>query len=271
MSEQQSVRIERRQYRKRFGCRPLPHGCYPIFPMILSILGWIASVVEDGCSYARVTGPIVQSVTGSSDVPFLEFGFNSYRRPIYNSDNESWKTSLDLACLQYDESLIKRDTFWTVGEAFAFVSLVLGGGGALFLCLTTCFVFSPGTWRWTGYEIMTAAIFQALCFIWFHTKVCAENSCALVYGSITDIIAAFLWLISGLAILTKYPLPVQKANNTVNMNESRHIQRNQNKSANQRNNTSNNEITNQLELSNMENNFETEELEKSIEEGPDIV
>ncbi len=271
MSEQPPVRIERRQYKKRFGCRPLPHGCYPMLPMILSVLGWIASVLEDGCSYARVTGPIVHTLTGSSDVPFLEFGFNSYRRPVYYPDNDSWKTSMGLACLQYDDSIIKRDTSWTVGEAFAFVSLVLGGGGALFLCLTSCFVFSPGTWRWTGYEIMTAAIFQSLCFVWFQTKICTENSCALVYGSITDIIAAFLWFISGLAILTKYPLPVPKAKNTGNMNGSRHNQRNQSKSPNQRNNTSNNEMKSQLELSNMENNFETEELETSIEEGPDIV
>jgi hypothetical protein len=62
---------------------------------------------------------------------------------------------------------------------FAFLALVLGGGGALFVWCSTCFVFSKGTWRWTGYELLLASLCQAMTFVWFGTQICTWNTCGL--------------------------------------------------------------------------------------------
>ena len=99
-----------------------------------------------------------------------------------------------------------------MGKAFEFFSLVLGGGGALFLWFSSCFVFSPVTWRWAGHEVFAAASFQACAFIWFATAMCRMegNTCALFFGSKADIAAAMFWLTSAVAIYMRYPSPQPK-------------------------------------------------------------
>jgi hypothetical protein len=85
--------------------------------------------------------------------------------------------------------------------------LVLGGGGALFLWFSSCFVFSPGTWRWAGYEVFGAFLFQCLSFLWFRTEMCGNNDCELFYGSKLNIAAASLFLFSSLLVICRYPAP----------------------------------------------------------------
>lgn len=190
-----------------YGCRLLPHGGYALLPATLSTMAWITSLAQDGCDYSHLTGPSVAALTGSDNVPYLEVGFNAYREPDYNIETGKWVVEYSGKCLEYDREI--TDAYWDVSKAFAYLSLVFGGGGALFIWCSSCFVFGPGTWRWAGYEVLAACIFQSLSFLWFLTAICAEegNQCALFFGSKSDMVAAIFWLISAIAIFARYPKP----------------------------------------------------------------
>lgn len=169
-------------------------------------MAWIASLAQDGCDYSRLTGPSVGSLTGT-DVPYLEVGFNAYRKPEYSSESNTWTVEYSGKCIDYEEEF--TDMYWNISKAFAYLSLVFGGGGALFLWCSSCFVFGPGTWRWAGYEVLAASVFQSLSFLWFQTSMCKEegNQCALFFGSKSDIVATTFWFISALTIFARYPKP----------------------------------------------------------------
>lgn len=191
-------------------CRLLPHGAYTLVPAVLSTLAWFASLSQDGCDYARVTGPIVEEATESKAIPFIEMGLVAYREATYDPDSKSWKGTYTGDCIDYDEDLFTMDGYWKAGKGFAFLAIVLGGGGALFLWFSSCFVFSPGTWRWAGYEVFIASFFQGMQFIWFQNEVCRENDCSLYYGSNLDIAAATLWFVAAMFIFCRYPAPTPK-------------------------------------------------------------
>lgn len=203
---------------QRKGCSLLPHGAYTLIPATLSTMGWIASLAQDGCDYSRLTGPTVDDLTAGGTVvvvggiPWLEVGFNAYRAPQYWPQDNEWKVDYSSRCIAYDPDVVAMDIFWKLGKAFEFFSLVLGGGGALFLWFSGCFVFSPATWRWAGHEVFAAATFQSMAFIWFATSMCRQegNACSLFFGSKADIAAAAFWLTSALAIYLRYPLPQPK-------------------------------------------------------------
>lgn len=188
--------------------RLLPHGGYTLIPAVLSTVAWLASLSQDGCDYARLEGYVVASVTKSTSVEFLEVGFAAYREPVL--EGEEWKIQYTGTCLAFDENFI-QDAYWMAAKAFAFLALVLGGGGALFLWFSSCFVFSRGTWKWAGYEVLLASISQLLSFLWFATSICntGDSTCAPSYGSKADIAAAALWLIAAVSIFCKYPSPKQ--------------------------------------------------------------
>jgi hypothetical protein len=188
-------------------CRLLPHGGYTLIPAVLSTVAWLSALSQDGCDYARLTGYIVAEATMSSAVEYLEVGMNAYRAPTLI--NGEWKVDYRSSCLAYDDEFFTIDAYWKVAKGFDFASLVLGGGGALFLWFSTCFVFSRGTWKWAGYEVLLASIFQLLAFLWFNTYICREgdNQCSLFYGSKADIASATLWLVSALCIFCRYPAP----------------------------------------------------------------
>lgn len=185
--------------------RLLPHGGYTLIPAVLSTVAWLASLSQDGCDYARLTGFLVAQVTQSTAVEFLEVGFTGYRQPILEGDD--WKIQYTATCLALDDAVFVQDAYWTASKAFAFIALVLGGGGALFLWFSSCFVFSRGTWKWAGYEVLLASIFQACSFLWFLTSICntGDSACTLSYGSNADIAAAALWLASAMTIFCHYP------------------------------------------------------------------
>jgi hypothetical protein len=186
-------------------CRLLPHGGYTLIPAVLSTVAWIAALSQDGCDYAYLTGYIVAEATKSTAVEYLQVGRNAYRVPILV--NGQWNIDYSSSCIAYDDQVFTIDAYWQASKGFAFVSLVLGGGGALFLWFSSCFVFSRGTWKWAGYEVLFASIFQCLAFMWFNTYICREgdNQCSLSYGSKADIASATCWLVSALCIFCRYP------------------------------------------------------------------
>lgn len=206
-------------------CSLLPHGGYTLLPAVLSTMAWLASLAQDGCDYARITGPVVNDLTQSNIIPYLEVGFNAYREPSYYPDEDKWKVEYTGHCYDYGD-VVNIDGYWKVAKAFAFISLVFGGGGALFLWFSSCFVFSPGTWRWAGYEVFIASFFQGMAFLWFRTEMCqAEgNDCGLFFGSKTDIVAAVFWFVSAITIFLRYPTPTPKTGDTRNGAQAREVE-----------------------------------------------
>eukprot|EP00545_Synedropsis_sp_CCMP1620_P005545 CAMPEP_0119015100 /NCGR_PEP_ID=MMETSP1176-20130426/10559_1 /TAXON_ID=265551 /ORGANISM="Synedropsis recta cf, Strain CCMP1620" /LENGTH=244 /DNA_ID=CAMNT_0006968367 /DNA_START=191 /DNA_END=925 /DNA_ORIENTATION=- len=188
----------------------LPHGAYSLFPAVLCTLAWLASLSQDGCDYSSVSGSVVQQIAKNKDVPFVEIGFVAYREPTYNEEDKTWNVAYTGACATYDPDL--EDSFWKAAKGFAFGALVLGGASSLFLWFSTCFIFSRGTWRWAGYQVVLAFICQALAFLWFGTAICKDedNSCDLFYGSKADIAASVLWFASAVLIFARYPKPQLK-------------------------------------------------------------
>jgi hypothetical protein len=204
-------------------CRLLPHGAYSLLPAILATLAWLCSISQDGCNFARLEGPIVRDITNSEIIPYVEVGFVAYRKPQYNPVDDSWNVVYGGGtCLMFDDTLSSsiQDSYWIAAKLLAFVALVLGGAGALFVCFSTCFVLSKATWRLAGYQILLACICQCLSFIWFATNICHHddddvnvNSCHLFMGSKADICASIFFLGSGLLILHRYPKSAPKVNN----------------------------------------------------------
>jgi hypothetical protein len=170
----------------------------------LASIAWFASLFQDGCDFSQVTGPIVSQLASNSLVPWLEFGIGAYREPVLLNDG-TYESSFDGECLLYPDDLI--DAAWTTSRAFAFLALVMGGGGTLFVWFSTCFVFSKGTWRWSGYELLAASLCQAIAFCWYSTQICSWNTCSMFWGSQADIVATVLWFVCGMLILLRYPPP----------------------------------------------------------------
>ncbi|KAL3780489.1 hypothetical protein HJC23_012574 [Cyclotella cryptica] len=190
-------------------CSCCPHGFYVVLPAILSTFGWLVRLSQDGCDYSRLTGPIVAELTSNPRIPFLDVGFNQYRVPT--EDNGEWYSDYRFGCYEYNSDVVNIDSVWTFAKVMGFLSLVFGGGGALFLWFSSCFLFSKSTWRWAGYELLLATVFQALTFSWFGTEMCHgndnQNACTLYYGSKADFLTLSCWLVSSAFVFAKYPSP----------------------------------------------------------------
>ena len=187
----------------------LPHGWYSLIPPVLATMAWMSSLFQEGCDYAKITGSLVQALA-DSDAPYLEAGFSAYREPIYNTDAQEWEIQYTGACLEYpvEPVNIDEDTYWQISKFLDFAASVLGGAGAFFLWFATACVFSPGTWRWTGYEVFCAALFQALSFLWFRNSLCSQRDdtvCELSWGAKMDAVAASLWFAAAVLIFIHYP------------------------------------------------------------------
>ena len=187
--------------------RQLAHGWFSLLPTLLTMFGWFAALFQDGCDYVKVTGPIVQEIATQPNAPYLEAGRNAYREPYYNAKSDSWKTEYVGQCLIYPEDQVDMDTYWTVSKGLDFASIVLGGTGTLFLWFSACCVFSRGTWRLAGCQVLLACLFQAASFLWFRTSLCEENTCELFWGSKADIGACVLWFLAAMLIFCHYPVP----------------------------------------------------------------
>jgi hypothetical protein len=191
--------------------RMLPHGSYSLIPAVLTTMAWLASLFQDKCDFARVTGDIVATLSGADDTPFLEFGFAAYREPIFDGNTGKWHVVYTGKCLEYPEGsdIVDQDVSWNAAKICAFFASVLGGAGAFFLWFSTCCVFGRATWRLAGYEVLLAAIFQSLAFVWFTTDMCQDpgNDCSLFWGSKADILATCFFTLAALLIFCYYPVP----------------------------------------------------------------
>jgi len=163
------------------------------------------------CDYASLRGNNVALLSGDTAMPFSEVGLSFYRLPSYSQELNTWTAPLTGECLVYPPD-IPMDATWTFAKVCSFLALVFGGGGALFLWFSSCFVFGPGTWRWAGYEVLIASVLQSLTFVFFNTAMCKTNEshCSLFLGSKLDIVSAVFWLVSALSIFLKYPYPSPK-------------------------------------------------------------
>ena len=186
-------------------CRLLPHGAYSLLPATLTTLGWIASLFHDACNYAKVTGNVVDDMSNTPDLPFVQVGFQAYREASYNVETNEWDIVKSGVCIEYPSDVVEMDWYWNFSKAFSFLALVLGGGATFFLWIPTCLRFNRGSWRWAGYEVALACIFQALSFLWFATDLCMNNNCELLYGAKADIIATVFWFVAALLIFCHYP------------------------------------------------------------------
>lgn len=180
----------------------LPHGVYSLFPSVLTTIGWLSSVFQDGCDFAKLTGDLVGQIASTPDATYLEVGFKAFREPL--SDGTARYLG---PCTAYPDELVNQDTLWTTAKGFAFFAQVLGLSSALFLWFSTCCVFSKGTWHLASVQIALAAVCQACSFIWFQTEMCEENSCDLFWGSKTDIVATVFWTLAAAMMCCKYPEP----------------------------------------------------------------
>ncbi|EED94413.1 predicted protein [Thalassiosira pseudonana CCMP1335] len=182
-------------------CRCFPHGIYVVLPAIFATFAWLSSLSQDGCDYARLTGPI--------DIPFLDVGFNQYREPLQHPTEGTWYVDYRLNCDPYNTDVVNIGGVWSFSKVMAFLSLVFGGGGSLFLWFSTCFIFTKGTWRWAGCELVAATVCQSLSFVWFKVDMChgndGQDKCELNYGSKANILASVFWLASVVCIFGKYP------------------------------------------------------------------
>ncbi|EEC47786.1 predicted protein [Phaeodactylum tricornutum CCAP 1055/1] len=192
--------------------RLLPHGVYSLIPTVLTSMAWLASIFQDNCGFARLSGDIVADMTSSTEVPWLEVGFTAFREPRHNMQTNQWEVVYTGTCLPYPD-VVEIDLIWKTSKAFAFLALVLGGGGTFFLWFSTCCVFSRGTWRWAGYEVLFASFFQALAYIWFRTAMCTSNQCDMSNGSNADIVATLLWFMAAVVIFARYPKPAEPIEN----------------------------------------------------------
>eukprot|EP00522_Entomoneis_paludosa_P015193 CAMPEP_0172460086 /NCGR_PEP_ID=MMETSP1065-20121228/35455_1 /TAXON_ID=265537 /ORGANISM="Amphiprora paludosa, Strain CCMP125" /LENGTH=297 /DNA_ID=CAMNT_0013215009 /DNA_START=232 /DNA_END=1125 /DNA_ORIENTATION=- len=186
--------------------------------------GWLLALFQDGCDYVRVTGPIVAEIATQPNAPYLEAGRNAYREPYYNARSDTWETEYIGNCLVYPENSVNIDVYWNVSKGFDFIAIVLGGTGTLFLWFSACCIFSRGTWRLAGFQVLMAAVFQAASFLWFKTDLCnggsedttdnqvegvnSTNECELFWGSWSDIASVISWTLAAVFIFCHYPVPV---------------------------------------------------------------
>lgn len=182
---------------------------------LLSFVLFLAFSPHFRCDYASLRGDNVALLSGDAVTPYAEVGLSFYRLPSYSQELNTWTAPLTGECLVYPPD-IPIDGTWKFAKVCSFFALVFGGGGALFLWFSSCFVFGPGTWRWAGYEVLIASILQCLAFVFFNTAMCKTNGshCSLFLGSKLDIVSAVFWLVSALSIFLKYPYPSPKVPGT---------------------------------------------------------
>jgi hypothetical protein len=189
-------------------CRLLPHGAYSLLVAVLTTMGWISALYQDGCNYAKLQGDL-SDFNVADDVPYLEVGMNAYRVPKYEANAANYEVTFG-RCALYPEH-VRTDTAWNAAKAFVFVSLVLGGGATFYLWISTCCRFSRGSWRWAGYEVAAACLIRCLTFVWFLTSMCGSSgrTCSLFYGAKADIMAAAFWFVAAALIFLYYPTPIE--------------------------------------------------------------
>ena len=140
----------------------------------------------------------------------------TYREASLN-DNDTWEIDYNQLCKYYNEDIVNIDGVWKFSKIMSFLALVFAGAAVLLIWFSSCFTFSPNTWKWVGCELLTATIFKLLSYSWLATSMCRYNSCSISYGARADIVACVTWFISGVLVLLRYPSP-KTANTPTNTN-----------------------------------------------------
>uniref|UniRef100_A0A7S1BPN6 Uncharacterized protein n=1 Tax=Corethron hystrix TaxID=216773 RepID=A0A7S1BPN6_9STRA len=216
--------------RTKLSCQCLPHGPYTLLPLLLSFAGWYTSVIFSACDFALLYVPPSGNGDGAGDASFLDplssslptagivrIGYSGYR-----------EVDVDLLpvgrCEPYSEDYGPPGSVFLISKAAKFIGLVFGGGGWLLLAFSGCFIFSPPSWRWTGYEFLAAAACQILAFLFLWGAPCVRRTefqqgvasedwggggegCRMSVGGRADAWAVLLWAVAGLAMLRVYPVP----------------------------------------------------------------
>ena len=204
----------RKNKKKRCGVL-LPHGGFPLVPASLSTMAWLASLFQDGCDFARLTGVSLTALNNSTDFPFAEIGFESYRVPIHNFEKDEWTIRYTDRCLDYkapdvNGEEIKFDLYWKVGKMMHLLATIFGGAGTLLLWFAAIFMaFTKTQWRWAAFECAIASLFQFFSFLWFFNNFCSASGshCHLFFGSTLNIVSIILYLTASAIICLKYPEP----------------------------------------------------------------
>ena len=173
--------------------------------MMLSTMAFWATVVQDGCDYARLRGANVESITSSDILPFLEVGLSRYRSPMYYSDENEWNLVFTDICHDYPN----KDWLQELARWLVFASAIIGGSLALFLWCSTCFSFSIRTWRFCAFEAFLAAMLRSGSFLFLLSPVCSdsESTCTLSFGAKMDVVAIGLWVVTTLVMGVHYAEP----------------------------------------------------------------
>ena len=215
-----------------FNLRMMPHGGTILFPITLVTLGWVASLSHDGCDYARLTGPAVEILTGSSSIPFIDIGMSAFRVPQFYPASNNWRVAYSSECRPYSHPEIIMDRPWVASEWLNFSSIVIGGTVMMFLWSGTCLTLRTSYWRCIGLGAVLASFLQICSFVFFSTRLChttttsfldfeagreieltetGTSSCSLFFASKCAIASILLFLAAGLLILMgEYPTPVPK-------------------------------------------------------------
>jgi hypothetical protein len=210
----------------------MPHGGAILFPITLVTLGWIASLTHDGCDYARLTGPAVEILTGTSSIPFIDIGMTAFRVPQFYPASNTWRVAYSSECRPYSHLDIIADKAWVASEWLNFSSIVIGGTVMMFLWSGTCLTLRKNYWKCIGVGALLACLLQICSFVFFSTRLChtttktfldfeagreielsatGTSSCSLFFASKCSIASICLWLAAGLLILLgEYPTPVPK-------------------------------------------------------------
>ena len=148
----------------------------------------------------------MSEITNDPNTPFVDAGLSHYRAPTLNDSGE-WVLDYTVPCEDYNLDVVTIDAAWRCASFTAFLSVVLGGGGAMYVFLSSCIVFRRSAWRWAGYELLAAVLCQVLTFSWFATSICHENdnACALNYGARADILAAGMWASAAACLFRHHP------------------------------------------------------------------
>ncbi|KAL9183193.1 hypothetical protein ACHAXT_004980 [Thalassiosira profunda] len=218
----------------RFHCRLAPHGGAVLLPIVLSTLALAASLADDGCDYARLTGPAVEILAGSSAVPFVDCGMDAYRVPGFYPAENAWRVAYADECRPYQSMHVLADAPWMAAEWLKFFGVVAGGTTAAFLWTAVCLALRPRYWGAAGAGAFVACLCQMGSFVWFYTRLChtsatnvldfeagrevelASNAgvtseCRLFFGSKCAIASCILWAAAaGVILLREYPVPAPK-------------------------------------------------------------
>eukprot|EP00521_Asterionellopsis_glacialis_P007426 CAMPEP_0195291388 /NCGR_PEP_ID=MMETSP0707-20130614/7769_1 /TAXON_ID=33640 /ORGANISM="Asterionellopsis glacialis, Strain CCMP134" /LENGTH=329 /DNA_ID=CAMNT_0040351699 /DNA_START=249 /DNA_END=1238 /DNA_ORIENTATION=+ len=174
-------------------------------------MGFWATLVQDGCDYAKLSGPAVEDITENDIIPFLEVGIGGgYRAPLYYADEHDWKTVYSTACIAYDDTAVPQDLYWSMAKWMGLLGGIVGGSASFFIWFTTCVTFSIRTWRFCALQLIMGALLRAGTFFFLMSGICSNDSggsCTMYFGSRMDIVCTVMWITSSTLICAHFPTP----------------------------------------------------------------